>query len=360
MNETSEHTLEFALDPFFDHSLDCLCIASFEGYFLKVNPAFKKLLGYTEKELKSKPIAEFIHPIDRPLTAKERAKLLNNVPLVNFENRYIGKSGEIVWLHWTSISLPEMGLVYAIAKNVTYKKKLESDRALHIQRLSVINEELKKQNYATAHDLRAPLNNLMSLVALIDHTKINDIDNREIIQLIQQSALGLETTLNAYLDSYKDTDSSKRQLSQVVFQSVIQNIQSAIGSLINASKTKFELDFKGLEQVIFNPHFMESILLNLITNSIKYAKPGITPIISINTAIKDGVKTLVYRDNGIGFDMEKVGHLIFNLNETFHDNKDSKGVGLYLVYNQVTSMGGSITVDSQVNMGTTFTIRFAR
>lgn len=359
MNESAEHTLEFALDPFFDQSLDGLCIASFEGYFLKVNPAFKKILGYPEKELKAKPIAAFIHPEDQTTTAMERAKLLNDTPLVNFENRYICKSGKIVWFHWTSISLPEMGLVYAIAKNVTYKKKLERDKALNIQRLSVINEQLKKQNYATAHDLRAPLNNLMSLVNLIDQTKIHDEDTSEIIQLIQRSALGLESTLNAYLDSYKDTDPTKGQLSQVAFQSVIQNIQSAIGSLINSSETTFELDFEGLKHVAFNAHFMESILLNLITNSIKYAKPGLAPIISINTAIKDGVKTLVYRDNGIGFDMEKVGHLIFNLNETFHDNKDSKGVGLYLVHNQVTSLGGSITVDSEVHKGTTFTIRFA-
>ena len=69
-------------------------------------------------------------------------------------------------------------------------------------------------------------------------------------------------------------------------------------------------------------------------------------------------KKLIYTDNGLGFDMEKVGGLIFKLNQKFHGNEDSKGVGLYLVHEQVTSLGGSIEVDSQVNQGTTFTIRF--
>ncbi|NNE78457.1 MAG: HAMP domain-containing histidine kinase, partial [Pricia sp.] len=69
-------------------------------------------------------------------------------------------------------------------------------------------------------------------------------------------------------------------------------------------------------------------------------------------------QTFIFSDNGLGFDLTKVGHLIFNLNQTFHSNEDSKGEGLYLVYNQVTSLGGTISVDSQVNMGTTFTIKF--
>ena len=103
---------------------------------------------------------------------------------------------------------------------------------------------------------------------------------------------------------------------------------------------------------------MESIFLNLITNSIKYARPSIPPEITITTVQENGEKKLIYSDNGRGFDMKKVGGLIFKLNEKFHGNEDSKGVGLYLVHEQITSLGGSIELDSQVDQGTIFTIRF--
>lgn len=76
------------------------------------------------------------------------------------------------------------------------------------------------------------------------------------------------------------------------------------------------------------------------------------------TIHENGEKKITYTDNGRGFDMQKLGGLIFTLNEKFHDQEDSKGVGLYLVHEQVTSLGGSITVDSTVGKGTTFTIHF--
>ena len=105
---------------------------------------------------------------------------------------------------------------------------------------------------------------------------------------------------------------------------------------------------------------LESIFLNLITNSIKYAKADILPIITITTTEKDGLKQLIYTDNGQGFDMENIKDKIFELNQKFHDNSDinSKGIGLYLVHHHVQEMGGTISIESEVNEGTTFTITF--
>ena len=96
----------------------------------------------------------------------------------------------------------------------------------------------------------------------------------------------------------------------------------------------------------------------MITNSIKYAQPGLEPVISIKSIKSEEKKQLIFSDNGRGFDSEKVGDQIFQRHQTFHDHKDSKGIGLYLVYNHITSLGGDITVDSKPNKGTTFTISF--
>ncbi|MER3375044.1 MAG: PAS domain-containing sensor histidine kinase [Allomuricauda sp.] len=350
--------MNMQLEPFFEQSMDCLCIANYEGYFEKINPAFVELLGYSEEELYSKMISEFIYHEDRERTAAHRDKLKKNVPLVNFENRYVCKSGNLVWLHWTSIPVAKEGLIYAIAKDVTHTKKLENERKSHLTRLYQVNEKLKQQNYTTAHDLRSPLNNLMALVSLIDMTKIDDPETREICSLIQLSAEGLKTSLNSFLDTFKQNDISGKKLNEVNFNEALQKVQNSISALIQKAGAKFHIDFSGLGSVPFKDNFMESIFLNLITNSIKYARPGVPPVISIRTTQQNGEKLLIFSDNGLGIDMDNVGHLIFKLNERFHGNEDSKGVGLYLVHNHVTSLGGGIKVESQVNEGTTFTIKF--
>lgn len=346
------------LEPFFEQSMDCLCIANYDGYFEKINPAFVKLLGYSEEELKSRLISEFIYGEDRELTAAHREKLKRNVPLVNFENRYVCKSGKLVWLHWTSIPVEKEQLIYAIAKDVTHKKELENERISHLSQLSEVNEELKRLNYTTSHDLRSPLNNLISMVDLIDLTKIEDTETSEILSFIRLSAEGLKASLNSLVDASKQNSILADKLEEVSFHATLQKVQNTIGTLIQKARARFQVDFSGLESVRFNTAYMESIFLNLITNSIKYARPEVPPVISIRASQKDGEPTLTYSDNGLGFDMEKVGHLIFNLDQRFHGNEDSKGVGLYLVHSHVTSLGGSINVDSKVNEGTTFTIKF--
>ncbi|MBD1262590.1 PAS domain-containing sensor histidine kinase [Maribacter polysiphoniae] len=346
------------LAPFFDLSMDCLCIANYEGYFVNINPALVELLGYSETELKSRLISEFIYEEDRERTAKNRQNLLKDVALVNFENRYVCKSGELVWLHWTSIPVASEQLVYAIAKDVTHKKELENERISHLSQLSQVNNELKQLNYTTSHDLRSPVNNLISMVDLIDMGKIEDDDTLEILSFIRLSAEGLKTSLNTYIDAFKQNDDTSDKFEVVTFNTVLQKVQSTISSLIRTAGVEFQVNFSGMESILFNAAYMESIMLNFITNSIKYARPHVPPVISITSEEKDGKKTFTFSDNGLGFDMEKVGHLIFNLNQRFHGNEDSKGVGLYLVYNHVTSLGGTISVDSAVNEGTTFTITF--
>lgn len=346
------------LDPFFDISMDCLCIANYEGYFVKINPAFVELLGYPEDELYSKLISEFIYEEDKARTASYRESLKNNKPLIDFENRYVCKSGALIWLHWTSIPLKKDQLIYAIAKNVTHKKELEHERNVLLSTLNKTNERLKQLNYTTSHDLRSPVNNLISLIDLIDLDKIQDQDTSKILSYIKLSAEGLNSSLNTYVESFQHKNIAKDSLEIVNFNIIFQKIHSLISSLILKSEAKFHVNFSNLESVLFNRSYMESIFLNFITNSIKYARPNVPLVISIITDKQNGESTFQYSDNGLGFDMDKVGHLVFKLNQGFHDNPDSKGVGLYLVHNHVTSLGGRISVSSKVNEGTTFTIRF--
>ena len=126
---------------FFELTPDLICLAGKDGYFKKVNRAVIDKLGYTEEELFSRPIVSFIYEEDRKVTQQRRMKLLEGQVLLNFENRYLAKSGEIVWLEWTSIYFSDREVVLAIAKDVTERKKIERE----------VHEKYKKFKSLAAH-----------------------------------------------------------------------------------------------------------------------------------------------------------------------------------------------------------------
>src|SRR5687768_3861580 len=120
-------TTEFEMFALFELTPDLVCIAGKDGFLRKINPAVIQKLGYTTEELYTRPIASFIHPEDRNMTAQVRAKLLSGEALLNFQNRYITKDGAIVWLEWTSIYIPDKEIVFAIAKDITKRKLQEKE-----------------------------------------------------------------------------------------------------------------------------------------------------------------------------------------------------------------------------------------
>ena len=130
----------FDLEYFFEIAPDLICIAGFDGYFKKINPAVSAALGFSEEELYAAPISSFIHPDDQEITARRRTTLSEGQSLMNFENRYVTKDGSIVWLSWTSVPIKRDQLIFAIAKNISYRKQLEEyDRISSI--LGMINDD---------------------------------------------------------------------------------------------------------------------------------------------------------------------------------------------------------------------------
>lgn len=348
----------YDFENFFKLSPDLLCIAGFDGYLKRINPAVSKELGYSTEELTSKPITTFVHPDDREQTKMLQFKLSNNNPVLSFENRYITKDGRTIWLSWTSIPAPEEKLVYAIAKNVTEKKQLEEDRNEHLANLTQVHQDLRQFSYTTSHDLRSPVNNLLSIINLLDELKVNDENIQKYISFLKSAAQNLNDTLNNSVDVMLQKDKQSVKLEELDLQENLNQVLRSIQSLVQNSKVSIEADFTEAPAINFNKAYLESIFLNLITNSIKYAQPELRPIIKIKSKKTDKGCQIIFTDNGMGFDMQNVKDKVFGLHQKFHNHIDSKGIGLYLVYNHLTSLGGHITLESQVNQGSTFTLYF--
>lgn len=344
-------------ERFFDLSQDLLCIAGVDGYFKRVNPAVSALLGYTEDELYSRPIDAFVHPDDREATRASRQVLVHTT-LRNFENRYLTKRGEVVWLAWTSERIENHGLVFAIAKNVTHRKRLEAERLALLDELTKVNSDLKAFTLTTSHDLRSPLNNMLLVADLLDIERVKDTETVELIEMLRHSANVLHVNLNKYVDALSGPFDGSPSREVVCLSESLRGVVASIDSLIESSGATLISDFSRLDHLVFNPAFLDSVFLNLITNAIKYARPGVPPVITLQADRVDGERRLSVADNGLGIDLADARDRLFGMNQTFHQHIDSKGVGLYLVHRHVTSLGGRISVESVVGQGTTFTMSF--
>jgi PAS domain S-box-containing protein len=129
---TGLRALEVESARHFELSLDMICIAGFDGYFKRVNPAFERILGYSEADLLGRPFLDFVHPDDRQSTEEEAAAISEGAGTVQFRNRYFDKHGEVHWIEWASQPLTAEEMIYAVARDVTDRKALEQE----LQRMS--------------------------------------------------------------------------------------------------------------------------------------------------------------------------------------------------------------------------------
>ncbi|HEX9153027.1 MAG TPA: HAMP domain-containing sensor histidine kinase, partial [Flavobacterium sp.] len=206
--------------------------------------------------------------------------------------------------------------------------------------LTKINKDLKHLSYTTSHDLKSPVNNLLSVFSLIDISKINDPETLEFISILKSTTETLRQTLKNSVDELIHKDELNAPVEQLSLNENLNEVLFSINSLIENSKITIDVDFSEIAEINFNKEYLKSIFLNLITNSIKYSKPDILPSISIISKKVNGTSQLIYSDNGLGFDMEKVKDKIFGLHQKFHNHIDSNGIGLYLIYNHITNLGG--------------------
>jgi len=152
----------------FETTPDLVCIADKSGFFKNFNPAVPETLGYSREELLAQPIANHMHPDDREMTLNRRAMLLNGETMVNFQNRYITKKGNVIWLEWTSVYLPEKELVFAIAKNITARKQMEQqveeDFIKLKQKASQFKTNLERDRKYVAEELHEDLAQLATAI----------------------------------------------------------------------------------------------------------------------------------------------------------------------------------------------------
>ena len=154
----------------FHLSLDLLCIASFDGYFKRLNSAWEKTLGYSIEELMSVPYTEFVHPDDRASTLAEAEKLTQGSQVISFENRYRCRDGSYRWLLWSSSPSSDQQRVYAVARDITSRKRAEQRLAADLPSKVKI-ASLDKIDFLIANALRAGSSFLQAIEMVVRETR---------------------------------------------------------------------------------------------------------------------------------------------------------------------------------------------
>ena len=345
-----------------DSTNDAVISCSIEGKITSWNKGAENLLGYTAQEVMGDLFRLFIptNLIQYESNLIEKAR--KGICFTQIQTKRIKKNGEIIDVSLTMSPIlndsKEVIGISKIIRDVTLRKRDLIEKEMLIKELTANNKELKQFSYITSHNLRGPLTNLMGVIQLLNLETITDPKTRILIEAFKKSTTSLKTTLDDLIKILIIKENTNHEVTILNLESHLIKVIDSIGNIIKVSEATINFDFSLVNSVRFNSAYLESIFLNLITNSLKYSRPGVKPHIKISSDIKDNGVQLSFSDNGLGMDWNKVKDKIFGLYQRFHSHPDSKGIGLYLVHSQITALGGSIEVETEPNIGTTFIIRF--
>ncbi len=327
-----------------------------------VNNAFCAMTGYKSKKVLSKPFNPFnteeldSHEYEKFIAAIAEKRECQIETLTKKKNK------EEYWVRFSMIPIynsdNELSHWISIQKDVTEERKQEKEKEQLIRELTQNNKDLKQFSYITSHNLRAPLSNLIGLLNLIEDIPINDSELLEIINGFKKSTHLLNETINDLVKIIVIKDKISIQKENVTINEVVEHVFSQLKFQIEQSKPILKLNFDEADTIYTNKAYLESILINLLTNSIKYKSETKKLKISITIKKTNNSTILKFKDNGIGIDLKRNSEHIFGLYQRFHDYPDSKGLGLYLIKSQIESLGGTIAIESEVNKGTEFTLTF--
>ncbi len=349
------------LKAILDTEPECIKLLTQDLILQDMNPAGLAMVG--ADNLEQVLGKNLIEVIDLPY--REKFKQLVDA-VFKGENRMMeykitGLKGVHRWLETNAVPMRnkegKISSLLAITRDVSERKIAE--QKVHELMLETIDKNNRLQNFAhiVSHNIRSHAANFSGLLDIIK-TAESEEEKQLYYEYLTSSSVKLSETIDNLNEIITIQTASNLPLEQLdLYNEVEKTIQSQRLNIVNYN---IQVDNMLQKDVTVNavPAYLDSIVLNLITNAIKYRSSDKTPHIKVSCLVDDKFTQLIIEDNGIGIDLGKNGNKLFGMYKTFNGNSDAKGIGLFITKNQIEALNGKIEVTSQLGVGTTFKVYF--
>ena len=351
---------------FFETAPEAILIMDFDKkVFVDFNENALKLLKLTKEELMHKSPLDVTAAI-QPGGISAAEKFSTNVERV--------EKGEKLITEWLIKDSEGIEICCEIRSNmltefdtnhmrlsvidISDRKNAEAERDKITSDLFNRNKDLEQFTYIVSHNLRAPVANILGFSEELRKDDVTPEEKNILENELHESVKRLDTVILDLNDILNVGTTIKEKREEVFFSNIVHFIKSEIKNLIENNEVEIITDFSDAPGFTTIKSYIHSIFYNLISNSIKYKQTGKKPVIEISSE-KTGKKLILkFKDNGTGIDLHARKDQIFGLYKRFHHNIEGKGIGLFMIKSQVTALGGTIDIQSEINRGTTFTIEF--
>lgn len=278
---------------------------------------------------------------------------LQRIRAFNDQYKWILSRGKIVFRDESGNPKRVIGTHTDLSTRIKQEEELKKT-------LEILNEQNKRLlNFAhiVSHNLRSYAGNFEMLLNLYDEETDEEIRNQT-LDFLKTNSRELSQTienLKELVDIQSDLKPVKMSLN---LSDYVYKVIGLLSEEFTKHEVSYSVDIPADFTVVYNPAYLESVLLNFSTNAVKYSHPQRKPLIKYELLFEDGKYVLNIADNGLGIDLKLHENSIFGMYKTFHKHPNSRGLGLFMSKNQIEAMGGSVTVSSEVNVGTAFKIFF--
>jgi len=351
--------MKYVVDILFEKAPDAMLLTDAYGKIVLVNDQVCKMFGYEKGELIGTEVELLMPQASRDLHKHHRSEFNSHprtLPMgsgLELSGRRRNGTEFYAEISLSPFSVDGDFYVAAAIRDVTERRILIHEMQARKEQISEQNKRLINFAHVVSHNLRNHAVNFTALLDMLEKTEAT-AEQAQIKGYLRKVSTALTETVQDLTESvFSDESYLRRKLNLHAFiWKAIETLSGEIkqyGAIVNCNVDE------GLA-VSYNPAYLESILLNLFSNAIKYRHPERAPVIAVDAFIFKGKVVLMISDNGRGIDLEKHGNKLFQMYQTFHGNGDAHGVGLFIVKNQVETMGVKIEVTSSVNCGTSFKV----
>lgn len=348
----------------FENSGIGMALVDLDGRWMKVNDSICHSLGYDREELLTLTFQDITHPDDLD---KDLSLLMEVVAgkrdSYQIDKRYYHKNGRLVHIILTVSAVQDINgeLTHFISQIMDISTRIEAQKRLKslVDVTRGQNSSLLNFAHIVSHNLRSHASNLTMLTSFLDKEE-DPQERKNIVQMLTNASNSLDETVEHLNEVVQVKTGALEQLKSVSLVSAVNSVEKNINALIKKNKAKCKIEIPKSHFVNVVPAYLDSILLNLFTNALKYRAVDRNPQLKIKSVEKGKHILLTFADNGQGIDMDRHRHKIFGMYKTFHKHAEAKGIGLFITKNQIESMNGTISVESEVDKGTIFTLQFEK